>query len=156
MQDLLSFILSNKDWFYKMGGGQEINRFMPARPPSSFYFLLYPSWLEPNGGGKQNSYTIVFQQEGPETYYTWMQISKTRLVRLVQVKRKNHYTQGGRPGSYWRYQRQSAQALTVTTTYCGACTSFTLPFGKRRASSRPYVNHRRRVPSIFFHLQDKQ
>lgn len=28
------------------------------------------------------------------------------------------------------------------------------PFGKR-AGSEPYVNYRRKVPSIFFHLQDK-
>jgi hypothetical protein len=41
MQDLLSFILSNKDWFYKMGGGQEINRFMPSVHVP--LFLLLPT-----------------------------------------------------------------------------------------------------------------
>ena len=68
MKDLLSFILSNKDWSYKMGGGRNKQiHAQCAHPPLPFTSYYYPppghGNKKPNWRGeKQNSYTIVFQQ----------------------------------------------------------------------------------------------
>lgn len=131
---------------------------MSSAHPSTFFLPTIPppdrgdKKPERKGENKNSSYNHCFSTiEDPETYYTTEQASSKNKISPTstgQTKESPHPR--GRAGSYRRHLRHSQQgANSYHLLWCVA--PFTLPSENGRLPS-PYVNRRRRMASVFFHL----